>query len=304
MGELIQHLINGVGLGAIYALIALGYTMVYGVLQLINFAHAEVYMVAAFAAFYANKGLLEWLNAVAVPGWVIFAILLLVAVGVGGGLAVLIEAVAYRPLRGAPRINILITAIGVSLLIQNLAQIGFGADPKFFQPSVANASLFTIGDSEVLLYDVTVLLVTTFFLCVLHYLVYHTQMGIAMRAVSYNPVAASLLGVSINQTISFTFFLGGALAGVAAVLIPLKYPKIEPLMGTLLGLKAFVAAVLGGIGHIGGTVLGAFMLGMAEQMVAAYLSSMYRDAIAFSLLIVVLLLKPEGLFGKKGIEKV
>ncbi|HVK61812.1 MAG TPA: branched-chain amino acid ABC transporter permease [Bdellovibrionales bacterium] len=298
--EFIQHVINGVSLGSIYALIALGYTMVYGILQLINFAHSEVYMVGAFAAYYGARHL--GLNNS--PGITTLIILLVFAMVVCSVLGVTIERFAYRPLRKAPKLNILITAIGVSLLLQYSGQIIFGADPKVFPNVLDDSVLAMIGTVELRTFDIAILGVSLFFTAVLTWMIQYTKIGKAMRAVSTNHVVASLMGINVDRVISFTFIIGSSLAGVGAVLVGMKYPKIDPLMGTLIGLKAFVAAVLGGIGSLGGAVLGGVLMGLSEEMVVAYLSSTYRDAFAFGLLILILIFRPAGLLGKASQEKV
>ena len=295
-----QHLINGISLGSIYALIALGYTMVYGILQLINFAHSEVYMVGAFASYYSAR----FLGLDDKPGVTTFITLLFVSMIACALLGVTIERLAYRPLRKAPKLNILITAIGVSLLLQYSAQIIFGADPKVF-PSVLNdKALLSWGLVEIRLFDVVILGVALFFMTVLTYVVQKTKVGKAMRAVSVNATVASLMGINVNRIISMTFIIGSALAGVGSVLVGMKYPKIDPLMGMLIGIKAFVAAVLGGIGNLAGAVLGGILMGVCEEMVVGYLSSTYRDAFAFGILIIILFFRPSGLLGKSSQEKV
>jgi len=298
--EFIQHLINGISLGSIYALIALGYTMVYGILQLINFAHSEVYMVGAFAAYYTGKGL----GLDQHPGFGALFALLLAAVVVCSILGVTIERLAYRPLRKAPKLNILITAIGVSLLLQYSGQIIFGADPKLFPEVIKDVTVFQLGGVEVRSLDITILVVGTLVMIGLHFLVHATKIGTAMRAVSSNTMVARLMGINVDQVISFTFVIGSSLAGIASVLVGLKYPKIDPLMGMLFGIKAFVAAVLGGIGSLPGAMLGGVILGLSEEMVVGYLSSTYRDALAFGILIVILLFRPSGLLGSQTREKV
>ncbi len=300
--EFIQHVINGVSLGSIYALIALGYTMVYGILQLINFAHSEVYMVGAFAAYYVGSN--KYLALTEHQGVGALIVLLIVAIAACSILGVTIERLAYRPLRKAPKLNILITAIGVSLLLQYSGQIVFGSDPKLFPEVIKDVSLFKIGGVEVHSLDVTILVVGTIVMLGLHFLVQHTKIGIAMRAVSSNEMVARLMGINVNRIISFTFILGSSLAGVASVLVGLKYPKIDPLMGMLFGIKAFVAAVLGGIGSLPGAMLGGVLLGLCEEMVVGYISSTYRDALAFGILIVILLFRPAGLLGSVQREKV
>lgn len=300
MQELIQHSINGLSLGSIYALIALGYTMVYGILQMINFAHSEVYMMGAFFAYYSTK-LLHLENS---PGLGTLLLIILITMVLCSLLALLIERLAYRPLRKSPKLNVLITAIGVSLFLQYFAQVVFGADPKVFPSLISDQLLFHIGSVPLKTFDVTILAVSLIAMTGLHFLVYHTKSGKAMRAVSHNPNVAAILGINVNRIIAFTFIAGSSLAGIGSVLVGIKYQNIEPTMGTMIGLKAFVAAVLGGIGSIPGAVVGALFLGLAEVFVVAYGSSQYRDALAFGILIFILLFKPAGLFGKNTVEKV
>lgn len=301
MQDFLQHVINGLSLGSIYALIALGYTMVYGILQMINFAHSDVYMVGAFAAYYAARLLGIENN----PGFSTLIILLLVSMAACSLLGLVIERFAYRPLRKAPKLNILITAIGVSLFLEYAGQIVFGADPKVFPDVMNDVVLFDFGDQlQLKSSDVTVLGVSIVAMVVLNFLIYRTRIGRAMRAVSVNPNVAAMLGVNVDRVIAFTFVVGSSLAGVGSVLVGMKYPKIEPLMGMMIGLKAFVAAVLGGIGNLPGAVLGALLMGCSEEMVVAYLSSTYRDALAFGILILILLFRPAGLMGKMSVEKV
>lgn len=300
MQDFFQHLINGTSLGSIYALIALGYTMVYGILQLINFAHSDVYMMGAFSAYY----LAMFLGLQNSPGVATLASLLAAAMIGCSLLGLAIERFAYRPLRKAPKLNILITAIGVSLLLQYSAQIFFGADPKVFPKVLEDSVLIDFGAVQLKSLDVAVLIVTVIMMLALNFLIFKTKIGKAMRAVSQNMTVASMMGVNIDRVISFTFVVGSSLAGVGAVLVGMKYPKIDPLMGTLIGIKGFVAAVLGGIGSLPGAVLGGLLMGLSEEMVVAYLSSTYRDALAFGLLIIILIFRPSGLLGKKGVEKV
>lgn len=300
MQDFFQHLINGLSLGSIYALIALGYTMVYGILQLINFAHSDVYMVGAYVAFYAARmaGLEN------TPGVGPFLLLLLCAMVGCGLLGMAIERFAYRPLRNAPKINILITAIGVSLFLQYMGQVLFGATPQVFPTVLENEVWFSIGELQFKSLDITVLGVTIAMMVGLNLFIYKTRPGKGMRAVSQNLKVASLMGVNPDKIITMTFVIGSALAGVGSVLVGVKYPKIDPLMGTMIGLKAFVAAVLGGIGNLPGAVLGALIMGLSEEMVVGYLSSTYRDALAFGILIVILIFKPSGLLGSSATEKV
>lgn len=304
MQEFIQHLINGISLGSIYALIALGYTMVYGILQLINFAHSEVYMIGAFAAYYAALGLTRVLGHEPEPSLWLFFLLLGTAMVACSLVALMIDRFAYRPLRKAPKLNTLITAIGVSLFLQYSGQVVFGADPKKFPTVLEDQTLLAMGEIDIRLFDVTILLVSLAFMAALHWMIHHTKVGKAMRALSSNQMAASLMGIDTDRIIAMTFIIGSSLAGVGSVLVGMKYPKIDPLMGMFIGLKAFVAAVLGGIGNLGGAVLGAMIMGLSEEMVVGYLSSTYRDALAFSILILILFFRPAGLLGKWQAEKV
>ncbi len=300
MQEFVQHIINGVSLGSIYALIALGYTMVYGILKLINFAHSDVYMVGAFAAYYSAK----YLGIETSPGIGNLIILIIISMAACSLLGVTIERLAYRPLRNAPKLNVLITAIGVSLLLEFSGQAIFGPDPKLFPNVMIDSVLWSWGDVQLRSFDITILVVGVISMIGLHLLIYHTKIGKAMRALSTSFGVASLMGVNTDRVISFTFIVGSSLAGIGSVLVGMKYPKIDPLMGMLIGLKAFVAAVLGGIGNVPGAVIGGLIMGLSEEMVVGYLSSTYRDAFAFGILILILLFKPSGLMGKNRIEKV
>lgn len=299
MEALVQNLINGLALGGVYALVALGYTMVYGVLQFINFAHSEIFMLGAFAGLYA----IGWMAGVPTPaiqfaGSLVAAMALCVAVGL------LVERVAYRPLRAAPRLNVLITAIGVSLFLQNFGVLVFGADPRVFPvvlppTAIVDTETLVITDIQVLVVVVSLALMFG-----LNWLVQHTKLGMAMRAVSFDIQIANLMGIPTDRVIAYTFALGSALAGCAAVLYGISYPKVEPLMGIVIGLKAFVAAVFGGIGNFMGAAVGGIVLGLAEVMVKYYVSSSFAEALAFAILILVLLFKPAGLFGSLAKEKV
>lgn len=299
MQELTQQVLNGLIWGGVYALIALGYTMVYGVLRLINFAHGDVYMVGAYAAFYT----------VAALGGTAFSPLgvVLVFLAAMAGCALLgmtIERAAYRPVRNAPRLTALITAIGVSLLLENGGQLVFGPNPRAFPQVLAVKEVFRIGEVAVTSLQVTIIGAVAVLLVLLELLVHKTRVGKAMRAVAYNRSVASLMGVNTDTIISFTFAVGSALAAVAGILVGLYTGTIDPLMGLLPGLKAFVAAVVGGIGSIPGAMLGGFVLGMSEVLVVAVGYSTYRDAIAFALLVLILLLRPTGLLGTGAVEKV
>jgi len=298
MTTFLQQLVNGISLGSIYALIALGYTMVYGVLRLINFAHGDVYMVGAYMGYYLSRRLKG-----DEPSLVGALVVMLGAMLACAVLGVIIERFAYRPVRRAARLTLLITAIGVSLFLENGAQLVFGADPKFF-PSLAPRADFIVGGVRLTSEQLTVIAVSFLLMILLRLFILKTRTGKAMRAVSFNLDAAKLMGISTDRIIAITFALGSALAAAAGVLIGMQIPKIDPLMGIIYGLKAFVAAVLGGIGNIPGAVIGGLLIGTSEVMVVGYLSSTFRDAIAFGILILVLLLRPQGIFGRVEKEKV
>jgi len=300
MSEFLQQLINGITWGSIYALIALGYTMVYGVLRLINFAHGDVYMVGAFVGFYTVR----WLSLGQEPTILGVVTVFVFAMVFCAFLGFVIERGAYRPLRKAPRLTALITAIGVSLLLENAGQLIFGPDPKFFPQIIAKKDVISSGGIILTNQQLIVLVVSLFLMASLQLFIQKTKTGKAMRAVSFNRDAASLMGISTDRIISVTFAVGSALAAAAGILVALTNPKIEPLMGIMPGIKAFVAAVLGGIGNIPGAMLGGMIMGIAEVMVVGYVSSTYRDAIAFAILILILLFKPSGLMGGFTGEKV
>ena len=300
MNEFIQHTINGLALGSIYALVALGYTMVFGVLQLINFAHGDIFMVGSFIGLY----FIRFVVPNAEPS-IFTAIMVILAAMVGSALVgVIIEKFAYRPLRKAPRINILITAIGVSLLLEYGGQLIFGASPQFFPDILPRQNIDIGGDIILDSNQLTIFIMSFVLMQILSFLVFKTQFGRSMRAISHSLETANLIGINVNKVILITFIIGSALAGAAGVLYGVAYPKIDPLLGLLPGLKAFIAAVLGGIGNITGAVIGAIILGLSETYVAGYISSTYRDALAFVILIIVLLVRPGGLLGSKKIEKV
>jgi branched-chain amino acid transport system permease protein len=292
MIQFLQQLINGISLGSIYALIALGYTMVYGIIKLINFAHGDVYMIGAFIGFFC----IRFLNLPLLPA-------LLIAMVGCGILGVLIERIAYKPLRYAPRIAALITAIGVSFLLENVMIRGVGADVKTF-PADLTSTTIKLGPLFVNSQQLTILAITITLMLSLTFVVKNTKIGKAMRAVSADANAARLMGIDVDNTISFTFLLSGALAGAAGVLVGIYYNSINPLMGMVPGMKAFIAAVFGGIGIIPGAMLGGYFIGVIESLVSGYGSSLYKDAVVYALLIVILLVKPSGLLGKNVKEKV
>lgn len=293
----LQQLINGVSLGSIYALIALGYTMVYGIVLLINFAHGDILMVGAYAAYFV----LGAIGAGPLGMLLAFVVSMIICAGFG----ISIERLAYRPLRSAPRLNSLITAIAVSLILENGARVlpFIGSNPRQFpRPAVVNIQLG--GGLSISNIQIIVIILSALLMLALNYIVNYTRRGKAMRAVSFDNQAASLMGISVNGIISFTFALGSVLAAAGGVLYASAYPQVNPLMGMMPGLKAFVAAVLGGIGSIPGAMLGGFILGIAETFTKGFISSQFSDAISFSILIIVLLIKPTGIFGKKHRVKV
>jgi branched-chain amino acid transport system permease protein len=296
---LLQNLINGLAQGSVYALVALGYTMVYGVLQFINFAHSDIFMLGAFAGIY----LAAWFSGITNP------IVLFIVVSMGAMVfctlvGLTIERIAYRPLRSAPRLNVLITAIGVSLLLENLGQVIFGSDPRLFPSIIETKSILSGEDLVLNNIQVLVIGVSAILMVALHFLVHHTKLGTAMRAVSFDVEIAGLMGIPTDKIIAFTFVIGSSLAGSASILYGLSYPKVEPLLGVMIGLKAFVAAVFGGIGNIVGAAIGGIILGLAETVVVYYGFSSFRDAIAFAILIGILLFRPAGLLGTVRREKV
>ena len=290
--QFLQQLINGISLGSIYALIALGYTMIYGILKLINFAHGDIYMVGAYVGFYA----VTMTKMSIIPA-------LIISMVVTGLLGILVEKIAYKPLRKAPRISLLITAIGVSFFLEYTSMYFVSPTPRTF-PNVIdslslNISSFVINGQQLLIFIITVILMV-----LLTYIVQKTKMGKAMRAVSFDTETAQLMGINADRVISFTFGIGSALAAAGGVLVGVYYNSIDPLMGIMPGLKAFVAAVLGGIGSIPGAMTGGIVLGVIEALVSGFISSTFRDAAAFAILILVLLFKPSGIFGKNTNEKV
>jgi branched-chain amino acid transport system permease protein len=301
MSEFIQQLLNGLSLGSIYALIALGYTMVYGVLRFINFAHGDVFMIGAYLGYYLTPIVQPM-----VGGSLMIAgpIVMILAMAGCALLGVIIERFAYRPLRNRPTIVVLITAIGVSQLLAFGGQLLFGPNPKGFPELIPRA---IIVDSPALVITSTPLVVigtAVILMLILRHLVYFTRIGTAMRALSFNLQAARLMGININQVVAFTFIIGSSLAAAAAILYASIYSSINPLMGVYLGLKAFISAVLGGIGNLVGATIGGVIIGVTETFVTGYISSTYRDAIAFGILILILLFRPSGLLGKHQAEKV
>ena len=294
MEQFLQQIINGISLGSIYALIALGYTMVYGIIKLINFAHCDVYMLGAYVGYLCMTSFhLGFLPSM------LIAMVFCIVVGIT------IEKIAYRPLRNATRIAVLITAIGVSLFIEYVTMFFVKADIRSYPPLTGfMTQTFKLGDINITMQQVIIFVVTILLMVLLQFVVKRTKIGKAMRAVSLDRDAAELMGISVDTTISFTFALGSALAGAAGVLVGIYYNSINPLMGVLPGLKAFVAAVFGGIGIIPGAMIGGYFIGTVEVMVAGYGNSMFKDAVVFAILILILIVKPSGLLGKETREKV
>ena len=293
----LQQLVNGITLGGVYALIAVGYTMVYGVIQLINFAHGEIYMLGAFLAY-------TLVAVVGMPFFPAFVLTLLICAVLG----VVLDFVAYRPLRKAPRLAALITAIGMSIFLQNMAMLIWGSQiksyPRDLLPAFFSESAITFGDVSLSWLQVFILSITLLFMIILHLTIHKTRIGMAMRAISQDKTASALMGIGVNRVISFTFAIGSAMGGMAGILVGLYYNAIFPTMGYVAGIKAFAAAVLGGIGSVPGAMLGGGVLGIAEVMGAGYISSEYRDGISYAVMIAVILFKPSGLIGKQAGEKV
>ncbi|MDR2370887.1 MAG: branched-chain amino acid ABC transporter permease [Treponema sp.] len=293
----LQQLINGVSLGSIYALIALGYTMVYGIVLLINFAHGDILMIGAYSGFFV----LGAIGAGPLGMLLAFAVSMIICASFG----ISIERLAYRPLRAAPRLNSLITAIAVSLILENGARVlpFIGPNPRPF-PGPKEVNIPLGGELSVSNIQIIVVILSALLMLALNYIINYTRRGKAMRAVSFDMAAASLMGVSVNGIIAFTFAMGSVLAAAGGVLYASAYPRVDPLMGMMPGLKAFVAAVLGGIGSIPGAMLGGFILGIAETFTKGFISSQFSDAISFSILIIVLLIRPTGILGRKTRVKV
>lgn len=294
MEVFVQQIFNGLFLGSIYALLALGYTMVYGIIGLINFAHGDVYMIGAFIGFY-------FITSLHLNFWVTLVLTMMACALIG----MLIEFMAYRPLRhhGAPKITALITAIGVSFLLENGMTFLFGGDSRSF-PQAIKLVTYHLGFIDVTNIQILIFVVAVVLMIALQYIVKKTKMGRAMRAVSVDTEAASIVGIKVDQTISFTFAIGSALAGAAGVLIGLYYNSIDPLMGMTPGIKAFIAAVIGGIGVIPGAAVGGLFIGLIETFTFSIGISSWKDAAVYAVLILVLLVRPTGLFGKKEGEKV
>lgn len=296
----LQQIINGLAIGSIYALVTVGFTMVYGVLELINFAHSSFYMLGAYIALFSMTSLL---GSVTIPG---FLIGLLLSIIITGGLGAFMDKVALEPIRkknGEP-ITALLSTVGIQTAINNSILLIFGTVPVAF-PDVFNLGRFTIGeDTIVQVIQVGIFTLAIVLMIVLSYLVYKTRFGSAMRAISQNSTAASLMGINVNHIITITFFIGTAVAAISGTMVGTYYQRVDTLMGASVGLKSFAAAVLGGMGSVPGAMLGGLLIGLLETLFAAYISSGYRDIVAFVILIGVLIIKPSGLFGKQTIDKV
>ena len=290
-----QHLANGISLGSLYALIAIGYTMVYGILRLINFAHGDLIMIASYIAFYG-------VGIFALPWYLSFIISVLLTMSIG----IFTERSAYKPLRNSPRITVLISAIGVSFLLQNLGIVIFGGRPKAFHVPEIFAKVFKIGGVNIVGVTFFIPIITIILLICLVYIITKTKAGMAMRAIAKDYDTSSLMGIDVNRVISITFAVGSALAAIGGIMWSLKFPQLIPTMGTMPGLKCFIAAVVGGIGNVTGAVVGGFLLGLGEILLVAFFPDLsgYRDAFSFILLIVILLAKPTGIMGEKIAEKV
>lgn len=288
----LSYLINGLGLGSVYAIIALGYTMVYGIAKMLNFAHGDIIMIGAYVAFFA-------LSRFQLPLFVSVILSIVVCTILG----VVIERLAYKPLRQASSLSVLITAIGVSYFLQNAAQLLWTSNTKVFPSIVSNAYL-KIGDLSISYLTIITIAVCIAIMIVLTLFISKTKTGMAMRACSEDKGAAMLMGINVNTTISITFAIGSGLAAIASILLCATYPSVYPTLGSMPGIKAFTAAVFGGIGSIPGAFLGGLLLGVIETLTKAYISTQLSDAIVFAVLIVVLLIKPTGLLGKKISEKV
>jgi branched-chain amino acid transport system permease protein len=305
MGFFFQELVNGLTTGALYSLIALGFSMVYGVLKLLNFAHGDLYMVGAYIGFFV----IQWFggpSGLSIPVPLLLVIMFVLAAGLVGGLGVAIERFAYRPLRDAPRIAPLITAIGISFFLENAALLLFGAQFRVYNTAdfISLSSGIQIGSVTIDSVQIMVLVLGVALMVGLRELVNRTKLGKQMRAVSADREAAEMLGINVNFTIAVTFFLGSALAGVAGVMAGLLFNQVTNTIGFIAGLKAFTAAVVGGIGSLPGAMLGGLLIGLAESFITGYVSSTYTNLLVFVLLIVVMLVRPSGLLGQAQLQKV
>ena len=305
MSFFFQELVNGITTGALYSLVALGFSMVYGVLKLLNFAHGDLYMIGAYVGFFV----IQWFGGAAnvgIPVPLLLAIMFLLAAGVSGGLGVAIERFAYRPLRDAPRIAPLITAIGISFFLENAVLLLFGAQYRIYNTPefISLSSGIRIGSVTIDTVQIMVLVLSAALMAGLQLLVNRTTWGKQVRAVAADREAAEMLGINVNFTISMTFFLGSALAGVAGVMGGLLFNQVTNTIGFIIGLKAFTAAVVGGIGSLPGAMLGGLLIGLAESFTIGYISSTYSNLLVFALLIIVMLVRPSGLLGQAQVQKV
>ncbi len=299
-GLFLQQLINGITLGAVYALIALGYTMVYGVLEFINFAHGEIYMMGAYIGFLLI-GFLGITASATGHVWIYLPILFILPMIFSAFLGVTVEFIAYRPLRSAPRLAPLISAVGVSIFLQNAAMLWFGSDNKPF-PNLIPGSL-DLKNIHFSYLQIFIILSSLFLMAILQLMIKKTKLGVAIRATALDQEAAALMGININRIISATFLIGSSLAAAAGIMVGMYYGVVKYDMGYIAGIKAFTCAVLGGIGNIPGAMLGGFLLGILENLGAGYISSQYKDAIAFFVLVLVLIFKPSGLLGARIHER-
>ena len=305
MSFFFQELVNGITTGALYSLVALGFSMVYGVLKLLNFAHGDVYMIGAYVGFFV----IQWFGGaadVSIPVPLLLVIMFVLAAGVTGGLGVAIERFAYRPLRDAPRIAPLITAIGISFFLENAVLLLFGTQYRIYNTPefISLSSGIRIGSVTIDSVQIMVLVLSVVLMAGLQLLVNRTKWGKQVRAVAADREAAEMLGINVNFTISMTFFLGSALAGVAGVMGGLLFNQVTNTIGFIVGLKAFTAAVVGGIGSLPGAMLGGLLIGLAESFTIGYISSTYSNLLVFALLIIVLLVRPSGLLGRAQLQKV
>ena len=288
----LQQLINGLTIGGIYALIALGYTMVYGILQIVNFAHGDIFMLGAFLGLYLTRTM-------EMPFFIAFPLAAVMTAFIG----IVVERVAYRPIRVADKLAVLISALGMSIFLQNLAMLIWGTETHPFNSGVP-ITTYTIGSLTLSNIQIGVIVFSALLMFILYFIVNQTKVGVAMRATSHNLNNARLMGINTDKIISFTFGIGSGLACVAGIFVGIYYDAVYPMMGYSAGLKAFAAAILGGIGSIPGAMMGGFVIGLVENLGAAYISSGYRDAFAFGILIIVLICRPAGILGKKRVEKV
>ena len=299
----LQQIINGLTIGSVYALIALGYTMVYGILQLINFAHGEIYMIGAYMGIIAI-GFFVYLGLADISLTLTLILTFIAAMVFTGAYGITLERIAYRPMRNAPRLSILISAIGMSIFLQNYVMLAQGAKDKIFPHDLKIQGGLTIADAHITYIQIMIMLVSILMMSGLTYFVKKTKIGMAMRATSQDMRMAGLLGINTDRIIVITFFLGSILAGAAGVMISMYYGIVNFSMGYAAGIKAFTAAVLGGIGNIPGAMLGGILLGLIEALGAGYISSEYKDVFAFAILVIVLIFRPSGLLDERVSEKV